>query len=343
MGLVRWWRSRIRLGRLQRARDARVDKAVQAVVDAVDPRMRGLSGYRRKLAPAIEKAARYAGELADALPPPVEVARERWAGDPVLRACFASVDVMQEFFDNDRRLRKFLAGADARGADRVFATLGMRVQRSTRHGYSLQGETVQRGVEQVGVGFVDLRIGEITTDEAALRDGLQRRILGELATRALQRIMGMQTRKAALSEEQAVLRWKLKVYEMREQGVDTLWRDKSVYQRHARDLRERLDVTHANLDDLLHRAGNIEHFLDTTVEEFEKAPDMISLEPTSLWLNNMNIEVDASAPRAREVSLMQVRIGKRRPRVVLPVAFDPAFPQVDTGAALRKAARALGV
>ena len=343
MELAQWWRSRVRLRRMQRAREARVDKVVQAVVDTVDPRMRGLSGYRRKLAPAIEHAARFAGDLVDALPPPVEVARDRWADDPGLRACFASVDAMQAFFDNDRRLRKFLTDSGARGADRVFATLGMRVERTTRHGHALQGEMVQRGVEQVGVGFVDLRIGEIAADETAFQTGLQRRILEELATRALQRIMGMQTRKVALSEEQAVLRWKLKIYEMREHGVDTLWRDKAVYERHARDLRERLDVTDANLDDLLRRAGNIEHFLETTVEEFQKAPGMIRVEPISLWLDKMNIEVDPSVPGAREVRLTQIRLGKRRPRVVLPVTFVSTFPRVDTGAALRKAARALGV
>lgn len=312
-------------------------------MDKVDPRMRGLAGYQRKLAPAIEEAARYAGELVDALPEPVEVTRKRWSQDPCLRACFASVDTMQAFFDNDRGLRKYLSSAEARGASEVFCTVGMRVDRKTRHGHALRGELLQRGVKQTAVSFADHRIGVAAVDLDEFRLGLQRRVLEELATRAMQRIMGMQTRKVSLTEEQATLRWKLKVYEMREDGLDTLWRDKAIYERHSKDLRQRLDVTDANLDDLMARAGNIEHFLEATVAEFNRARELISCESLTLWLDNMNIEVEPSTPGAKEVKLLQVRIGRRRPRALQLVRFSPDFPRTDTGSALRKAARALGV
>lgn len=341
--MFKWLRDYLDNSRAQREREARLDKVVQAVVDKVDPRMRGLSGYQRKLAPAIEEAARYAGELADDLPEPLEVARNRWAQEPCLRACFASVDSMQELFDNDRGLRKFLSSGEALGASEVFTTIGMRIDRKTQHGYALRGEVVQRGVQQTAVSFADHRIGVAATNLETLRVGIQRRVLEELATRAMQRIMGMETRKESLSEQQATLRWKLKIYEMREDSLETIWRDKEVYERHAKDLRERLHVTETNLDDLMARAGNIEHFLEATVEEFSKARELISCEPLTLWLNNMNIEVEPNAPDAKEVRLVQVRVGRRRPRALQLVRFSPDFPRLDTGAALRKAARALGV
>ena len=343
VSLMEWWQARSRRKKELLAEERRVDRLVQSVVDRVDPRMRGLGGYQRRLAPAIAEAARFAGTLVEALPEPVQIARDRWANEPCLRACFANVDTMQELFDQDRVLQRFLSGAEAQGAKQIFATVGMRVDRRSRHGFALSGDLLQKGVEQVAVSFSDHRIGVIAADETSFRAGLQRRVLEELATRAMQRIMGMQTRRESLTEQQATLRWKLKIYEMREDGLDILWRDKEVYKRHAQDLRSRLETTDANLDDLMERAGNIEHFLEATVDEFSRASELIAVEPLILWLDNMNIEVPPTAPGAREVRLAQIRVGRRRPQILQPVKFAPDFPRVDTGAALRRAARALGV
>ena len=116
MELAQWWRSRVRLRRMQRAREARVDKVVQAVVDTVDPRMRGLSGYRRKLAPAIEHAARFdeVGNVGDVNVEP-EAPVELGHGDGVVEVpCGFAVDGAGGRIVEPGPSRKFV-GIDPRG------------------------------------------------------------------------------------------------------------------------------------------------------------------------------------------------------------------------------------
>jgi hypothetical protein len=130
---------------------------------------------------------------------------------------------------------------------------------------------------------------------------------------------------------------------MQRDGLGTLWHDKTRYDQHINDLSERLQVAETNLDDLLSSAGTIEDFLDITVEEFSRAQETLRVDTTTVHLDDMNIERDPASPRARALELTEVRFGKRRPRVFRLVKFSPDFVRVDTDAALRRAARVLGV
>lgn len=343
MSLTDWISSLFSGREARRADERRLAAAVDAVVDVVDPRLRGLPGYRRTLAPAIGQAARFAREIVAALPPAIEITRKSWSGTPFLRAGFATVDAMQQVFDTNRALRDFLTSAEARGAREIYAGIGMQMHRRQQLGQELRDELLQKDVEQVAVSFDNHRIGVIATTEPRVKELLQRRILEDFATRAMQRIVGMRSRRDALVEQRANLSWKLKIYRMQRDGLGTLWHDRTRYDQHINDLSERLQVAETNLDDLLSSAGTIEDFLDITVEEFSRAQETLRVDTTTIHLDDMNIERDPASPRATALELTEVRFGKRRPRVVQLVKFSPDFVRVDTDAALRRAARVLGV
>jgi hypothetical protein len=342
MNIGEWWRARKARRDAQRERKVRLQRGVDEVVDIVDPRLRGMPGYRARLAPALERAAVFADELVASLPEPLTVARERWAADPLLRAFFASVDEMQAFFDQNRELREFLTSAEAQGAGLVHAAIGMQMDRRTGFGIGLQGDVLQRDRQQVSVSFSQHRIAAVAADPDSFKRRLRRRILEEIANRAMQRVLGMKTRRDALAEEETTLRWKLKIYEMQRDGMGALWHEKEHYDRHIQSLHAQLEETRTGLDDLAARAGNIEHFLEATVDEFETAAETIRIAPLSLHLDAMNLETE-SGPGSRELRLAEVRVGRRRPRIVQLVRFSPEFVRVDTGLALRRAARTLGV
>lgn len=343
MTIAGWWRRQRAERAAQRQRMVRLRTGVDELVEIVDPRLRGLPGYRAKLAPALERAAVFADELVAAtLPEPLTVARDRWAADPLLRAFFASVDEMQAFFDRSSELREFLASAEGRSALVIHAVIGMQLDRRTGFGTGLQGDVLQRERQQVSVSFSRHRLGVIAADEDSFRGRLKRRVLEEIANRAMQRVMGMKARRDVLAQEETTLRWKLKIYEMQRDGMGTLWHERDRYDRHIRSLRARLEETRAGRDDVAARAGNIAHFLEATVEELETAAETIRVEPLSLTVDAMNVETKPG-PGSRELRLVQFRVGGRRPRIVQPLQFSPEFPRIDTGLALRRAARALGV
>lgn len=342
MNVGDWWRARKARRAARRERQARIKQGVDEVVNIVDRRLRGLPRYRARLAPALERAAIFANEVVGALPEPITVARDRWTDEPLLRAFFASVDEMQAFFDRNSDLREFLTSAEAQGANRIYAAVGMRMDRRTGFGMGLQGDVLQRDREQTSVSFSQHRIAALAADEDRFRTRLRRRILEEIASRAMQRVVGMKTRRDALVEEEATLRWKLRIYEMKYDGMGMLWHEKSHYDRHIQSLRARLVEAQTGLDALAASAGNIEHFLEATVDEFDRAAETIRVEPLSLHVDAMNVETEPGSG-SRELRLVQFRVGRRRPRIVQLVRFSPDFVRVDTGFALRQAARTMGV
>jgi hypothetical protein len=78
----------------RRLKETEIGLAVERVVDQVNPRLRGLGGYRKRLAPVVEECLNRARELAGQVPGPVRVDRRAWATDPCVNALFGGVERM---------------------------------------------------------------------------------------------------------------------------------------------------------------------------------------------------------------------------------------------------------
>ncbi|MBK7541242.1 MAG: hypothetical protein IPI57_05380 [Candidatus Competibacteraceae bacterium] len=81
--------------------------AIERVVEGTDPRLRMASHYRKKLWEPVEHAIEYVIELAEALPPPIEIASRRFTSDPRLRALFASSQHLQEILSFGQELQQY--------------------------------------------------------------------------------------------------------------------------------------------------------------------------------------------------------------------------------------------
>jgi hypothetical protein len=342
MILTRWFQDWRQARQAERRRRIALLDGVEVIVDRVDPRLRALTNYRSRLLPALEEAVQAVDTLIETLPPPVPISREAWADLPELRAFFTNPAALQETFDSDTNVRDFLTSAEAHGATEVFAALSMRLDRATRFGSEMVGEQILADQQQEAISFSDYRIGVLAADEPRFRRALRRRVLEEVAARAMQKILGLRSRRDMLSEEKDVLKWKLKIFEMRKAGIGTLMHDQATYDRHIASLRSEIGSVSTTLDDLLQRAGTLEDFLDIAVDSFETVGATITINPVDIYVNAMNVET--SPERGGQLlKLWELRFGRRRPRIVLLVRFSPNFPSVDTEKALRRAARALGV
>lgn len=342
MSILDQWRAYRAKRRARALQHEALSQGVEEIVDRVDPRLRGLSDYRAQLLPALRTAVAASEDIISALPPPMVLSKAAWAESPILRAMFASPERMREMLERSPDLRDFLVGRSAQGADMVYAALGIRMQRRQVMQVEANGDRLKQEKQVNMISFDSFRLNSITTDEESLRRRLRRRLLEEMAVRAANRIMGSRTRRDALMEEQAELKWRRKIYQMRCDGVGGFWHETDRYCQHIAALEEKIDDNVAGLENLQLRAGNIEHFLATTVEVFEKTAETIHIENQTLHLDRMNREVPANASSA-SLHLSQLHVGRRRPRIIQLVSFSPTDVSIDVGRALRRAARALGV
>lgn len=340
--IMSWFRNWRLSRRTIRQRHQALLDGVEVIVDRVDPRLRALTNYRSRLVPALESAVQQVDALIDSLPAPVPISRDAWSTSPHLRAYFTNSAQMQEVFDTDTNVRDFLTSAEARGATEVFAAMSMRESRSSRFGSEMVGDQILADQQQNTISFSDYRIGVLATDEPSFKSALRRRVLEEVAARAMQQIVGMRTRRDSLSEQKDVLKWKLKIFEMRKAGIGSLLHDPAIYDRHIEALQSKLGSVSITLQDLLERAGTLDHFLDITVEAFETVGETIKIDSVEICINDQNVETSIEKG-GHLLTLCELRFGKRRPQIVSFIRFSPSFPSVDIDKALRRAARALGV
>ncbi len=343
MGLLdrlNYLRDRRRSSREERAA---FNRQVDAVVEAVDPRLCMVTGYRRRLVPALREAIRVIDAQFASLPEPLEVSRAQWSREPLLRAAFTTPDAMQQLFDGHRPLRRFLAGAEARGAEAIYAGLGMSLDIDKRFGHALQGDTVQRDVAQTALSLGDHRLSAFATSAAQLAESVRQRVLQDLATRATQAVFGSRMRKERLGEERIKLQMRLRLYEQEVRGLAGLWHDEEVITRHAQELREELAATEDELESLRDSAADIGDFLEMTVAVFAGMEFDVRLESREVYVDAMNLCHAGPGEGINTLSLTVAHVARRPPRVIRLLRFAPDFVRFDADDGLRQAARALGV
>jgi hypothetical protein len=143
---------------------ALVDQMVEAVVDAVEPRIRLRPRYRTWLAPGAQRTITHLRALARDLPEPRVMAHAGWSDDPFLSTWFANPERVGECLGESDELRRYFGANPA--ARECCALLAMRYGERTVLGHALQGELVVRDVQQTHVSFFDHRVLAAGTDWA---------------------------------------------------------------------------------------------------------------------------------------------------------------------------------
>jgi hypothetical protein len=188
-----------------------VAQAIDRAVDGTDPRLRALSGYRRRLRPAVIRAIDYVVELVRVMPSPAELTRRGYSADPRVAAVFASVEHMREVLARDPALTAFRQRSGVSFASRAYALLVMEKYEKKVFGMELQGDLVQREVARVSVNFTHHRLMDPAIDQDEFRHLLMRRAFDNLLTVALARLTQADELRAGLKRQRQALDRKLKL------------------------------------------------------------------------------------------------------------------------------------
>lgn len=244
---------------------AKIDQAVQAI----DPLIKQLKGYERKLAPAVEHALTHCGDIAHRIPGPYEVSRAAFATDPLVHALFGSADAIDQMFATSQCVREHFPQM-AMSTGRCCALLGMRLHEKPGFGAQLEGEIIRADVPQRALYFTDHTLAEPGPDEPTARRRLADTLFDGLVKAVAEHVADVRAERADLDQEKAIAAAKLRA------GQTT-----AVHTRRLASLQERLAATRDALKP--------QRLLETLAASLSAPETLLRLEPLELCVDRTGI------------------------------------------------------
>jgi hypothetical protein len=318
-------------GRGRSAADPEVGAAIDRIVEAVDPRLRLVSGCRKKLASPAAHACEFARDLVARLPEPLALRAETWSRDPQLRAFFATAHDLRDIVSRGPEPRRFFEGPGATRDD-ACAILGMTRKQHTVLSQALEGDSLRRDVPRVSVSFADHRLASPSATEPELRRELEGRVLDFIAARAVARLGELDERRKALEHERDVLKARLRLAGAGAKGVAAAAGEGELAAKLAAN-EARLREAHAALGSLDDRVA--------ILAEMCAAPEKeVAVAVHTLRLDQMNFVADAGSDAAAVTFVEATSAGGETSRVLVPVRVFRS-ELAPKGAALADAERYL--
>jgi hypothetical protein len=330
---ARAWLARLRPGGAasdgERRRHPALREAIDLVVTGTEPRLRGVSNYGRKLAPAVARMLEYFDACGAWLAAPVAVSAAAWSADPLVRTLFASPGELQELFSASKELRAFFQAHPE--CPEAYVGLGAtRVERRTL-GMALSGEVLQREVAQTLVSFADYRVFGACASEAELRRSVERRGFGFLIGEALEQIVEEQNCRLGLEHEQHMLDLKLKALEHKRGAADSLLGASGELDAQIGELRARAQRGRHTLGEARASLATLEDYVAHICDVLGRPERYMTQERVTLRVNRMNVKVESPDEPGDELTFSEVTIGRRPPRVVVLARYPRAdlLPERD--------------
>lgn len=161
--------------------DARTQQAIERAIDRVDPRLRIVSAYQRKLAPAVSRALDYCDGLVHEIPGPIDIDIRAFGRDPLVHAFFAAPEDIGRMLGKSREVKSFVADPRNQGTEDFFALIGMRRKEKVVLGMQQHGDLISEGVPQRLLYFADHTLRELSIDPDNTRGGLRESAFESLA------------------------------------------------------------------------------------------------------------------------------------------------------------------
>jgi len=317
-----------------------IERAIERAVDGTDRRLRAVSGYKKRLRPAVIHAIDHVVGLVDSLPPPLELNVRHYGRDAELNAYFASVDHMNEMLSRDAEMRQWQKSPENAAAEGVFALLLMELSERNVLGVALEGNELRHDVAQVTVSFNKHRMVDPTAVEDDTRRMLKRRAFDHLLTRALGGIAAARAESSDLQRERDLLRSKQAALASGHWGFGNDTNEAaSEVPRDPRALEQRIKDIDAQLSTF--STGLLQAHLDVLVDVLGCAEKHLYGESSTLNIDRQGVKQSQSSTAATPITLTTLRNSAGRSLVMrlTRVARADLPPPPDF---LREAQRFLG-
>ena len=199
-----------------------LEEAVEGVVDGIEPKIRLVRGYQKKLQPVVATARAYIDALVEQIPGPLFMTPKAFIKDPYVNAFFATPGEVSTVFSASSELREFFARPENADIDIACGLLCMVEEEKSVLGMELAQGAIRRDVRQTSVNFSDHKVLTPGATEADARLGLKNCIFNALVSHALQHIADLKAQRRELQDQRRILYARLRARQAYNGGLDTL-------------------------------------------------------------------------------------------------------------------------
>jgi hypothetical protein len=297
-----------------------LEEAMERAIEGVDARLRGLSGYRKRLRPSLIKAIDHVVDLIDQMPPAIDASRERYSQDPYLAATFSSAVALQRYFSNERAIHEYLDNLKGPRPGHIIGLLLMERSEKKVFTVDIQGEILRRDVPQTTISFTGHRLLDPTGSEEETRKQLRRRAFDHLIELALQDIINSQSERLDLEQQYTLLRRKLSTLEAEGWGLEE---GGSTSSDHA-DAQIKLDEIEAQLEALPAKTELLNFNLDVLDGVFTNSQHKLYNNNVTVIVDRMNIKQNSVSETASELRWNELHSANGLVRTAMMVSYPTA-------------------
>lgn len=296
-----------------------VRAAIERAVDGTNPWLRGLTGYRRKLRPAVLHAIDHVVAMANGMQTPLELSRQAYGREPQLQLYFISSAQMEQILHADPALAAFRNSPG--NADRsAWAQLVMRCEQHRAFGVDLLGEMLVRDVPQVTVSMAGHRLLDPTADLAETRKHLMKRAFEHLLKLALARMAAVEDVREELVQQRALLQAKHDALECTGWGFCEAGQDSP----QDAELHQRIEAIENQLKEVGGDDAYIEKDLEILIEVLANAEHQLWVDSLTLIVDRMGIKRAAPSADAPQLVLRELHNAAGLELVARMVVVPPA-------------------
>jgi len=259
----------------------------ERVVATASPKIRAVRGYHKRLLPALDSSSNYFAESIRHFPGPVTLAKHTWNSDPLVNACFASVEQLEGFLRGNADIREAASRTDSR---EVYFLMTMNRREEVVYGSAMVGEMIRRDVPQDVVTFSDHRCVAPGLTIHETKQQLIRLALELLASLASASILETRKRLEDLERERTSLGYELKILKLKDQGLGSaLSRHGEVEKELAEGgmIQKELD---AEISRLKSAFSDLEDYLRLVEGIFSRPENMLRFEDMTLEVNRKGVK-----------------------------------------------------
>ncbi|WP_109481587.1 hypothetical protein [Paraburkholderia sp. C35] len=290
---------------------ARIDEAIGRIL-AIHPRIAVASRYRQRLRRPIPVTLQYADELMASLPATLDASADAWAGNPSLRAFFATPDDIADTFGRSQEVRAFFdAHPDA--VD-LHGTLGMALTERHVLGVALDGDTLHHDVAQTTLSFSDHRVRICGRTEASLRAEIERRLIDQLALEGLSMLAA--TRAASLARGRELMQERVALLHRGGTGISAVaGGGTAVEADELAHVQTQIAQNADHLAALRMPTDIVEHELEGICEVFGKPADYVYIRNRHIRIDMMNVVQEGASKGGHDIEFHFVRIPGTTPQM----------------------------
>lgn len=317
-----------------------LEQRIEQVVAMVDPRLKLVPGYQRKLAPAVKHAVLYCRKLEAQLPSVIETSAAAWSDNPLLRAVFARAPDVPAAFSRSEEVQQFFV--DTPAADEAWTMLRFVRKEEKGFGVAAHGNLIQHDVPRTSVSFGEMAALFPCASEHDARIGIRRRAFKFLTTQALEEIAAVDTQRADLREQHSMLQARLGILKGQRIGLEAMLGNGEARSGKIEEVERKLAENERTLAKFPGAGEGLDYAIGRVQDVLLHAADYLRLRTVKIRLDQMNVLVPKGSPEpATEIILPEVMV-RGKPVVHLLACRFPRGELIRRGKLIDDAQRLLG-